>query len=211
MWCVAGAPALLVPLCFPRYVDSSKHQPVLVSSDSCALRDTVSFIFAFIISAHQESGIQWAVMDVSWLGEWRKERTDDRHSDMPVHGETPLTTHWGPAQTHMESPVDFASVFSWSRLGIGCGEGHFIFIKMYFWPPLCSIMKVPQSSKLMCCVGGYRDKRVDQWIWGQSPLSPPSSTLSALCPQRNLLRENVEEEKIFCSTDAHLYTLNITS
>ena len=65
MWCVAGAPALLVPLCFPRYVDSSKHQPVLVLSDSCAIRDTVSFIFAFIISAHQESGIQWAVMDVS--------------------------------------------------------------------------------------------------------------------------------------------------
>lgn len=157
MWCMAGAPALLVPFCFPRRVDSSKHQPVLlVSSDSCAIRDTVSFIFAFIIGTHQESGVLWAVMGVSWLGEWRKEGTDDQHSDMPVHGETPRTTQWGPTQACTESPVDFASVFSWSRLGVGCGEGHFIYIKMCFWPPLCSIRKVPNHPKATCAVGGSR-------------------------------------------------------
>lgn len=178
MWCMAGAPALLVPLCFPRYVDSSKHQPILVSSDSCAIRDTVSFPFAFIISAHRESGIQWAVMGVSWLGEWRKESTDDQHSDVPVHGETPPATHWGPTQAHTESSVDFAPVFSWSRLGIGCGKAHFIFIKMYFWPPLCSIMKVPQSSKVMCSVGGSRGQTSGPVNLGAKPTFPHPPLLS---------------------------------
>lgn len=166
MWCIAGPPHLLAPPLFPdlRHVASSKHQPVfLASSNSCALwvspfldheqhdiRDTVPFVFAFTISAYQ--GV-WHLMgsDGCFLIGLMKDRRNEQTviTQLCQFIEKCSLPCTETLHRHTLSLLLTLHLSSWVRLGMGCGEGHFIFIKMHSWPTLCSLggsSQQPQSD-----------------------------------------------------------------
>ena len=174
MWCIAGAPHLLAPPFFPdlRHVASSKYQPVfLASSNSYApwvgpfldheqhgIRDTVPFVFAFTITAYE--GV-WHLMGsdgcflIGLMKDGRDEQTINTHLHQFIEKRSLPCTE----TSHRHTPSLLLTLhLSFPGSGWGWAVVRVISSSSRCTPglPSAPLVKVPNSPKAMCTVGGPR-------------------------------------------------------
>lgn len=178
------------------------------SSDSCAIRDTVSFIFAFIIRC---SSRVWHSVgsDGCFLTGWDERRKEQMTSTqicqfMERRPDRALRPHTGP---HGVSCWLCTCVFL-EQVGDKLCEPILSSSRCTSGLPSAPSWKFPKVPKWCALWVDPGDKTSGPVNLGAKPFPPP--TLSPLCPNRNLLERKCGRRNL-CSTDAHLDTLNITS